>query len=130
MVGGAKCLKADVCQLELLLSQLVLQLEDDFSLSFRAFTQPATGITQREEEGVTSRVIPNTHTHNLETKNTHLKESRELFSGKPESVMKTCTGRYNTEVSGGTETFGTANPSHKQKLNHFSADHPHDIFQL
>lgn len=63
MVGGAECLQADVRQFELLLSQLVLELEDDLRLCLGAFTQPATGITHTEEEGVTSRVMPNKHTH-------------------------------------------------------------------
>lgn len=66
MVGGAQRLQADVCQLQLLLPQLVLQLEDNLGLGFGAFAQPATRITHREEEGVTSRVI--SHTHNLERK--------------------------------------------------------------
>lgn len=50
-MGGAKCLQADVRQFELLLPQLVLQLEDNFSLSFGALAQPTTGITHREEGG-------------------------------------------------------------------------------
>lgn len=62
VVSRAKRLQADIRQLELLLPQLVLQLEDDFGLGLGALAQPATGITHREEEGVTFGVIPSTHT--------------------------------------------------------------------
>lgn len=67
-MGGAERLQADVCQLELLLSQLVLQLQDDFSLGLSAFTQPATrdytwGRRGGGGRGVILRVIPNTLTH-------------------------------------------------------------------
>lgn len=105
-MGGAQRLQADVCQLELLLPQLVLQLEDDLGLGFGAFAQPATGITHREEEegGHLEGYI--THTQSGE-KITHLKETRELkFRGKLESVVE-------------MGTFGTANPSHSQ-YNFFS----------
>lgn len=51
MVGGAERLQADVGQLQLLLSQLVLQLEDDLGLGLGALAQPAVGITHREAGG-------------------------------------------------------------------------------
>lgn len=44
VVGRAERLQADVRQLELLLSQLVLQLEDDLRLRLCALAQPATGL--------------------------------------------------------------------------------------
>lgn len=96
VVGGAKRLQADVCQLELLLPQLVLQLKDDFSLSFGAFAQPANGVTHREEEeGVTSTVIQNTHTHSLEWTNTHLQETVQREAGVS---GENCS--YNMKVNG------------------------------
>lgn len=51
VVGRAERLQADVSQLQFLLSQLVLQLEDDLCLGLSALTQPAVGITHREAGG-------------------------------------------------------------------------------
>lgn len=82
-MGRAKRLQADVCQLELLLPQLVLQLEDDLRLSFGAFAQPATGITHREEEGGHPQGSYQTLTQSGEQKYT------VTFRGKLESVVKT-----------------------------------------
>lgn len=51
VVGRAERLQADVSQLQLLFSQLVLQLEDDLGLGLGALAQPAAGITHREAGG-------------------------------------------------------------------------------
>lgn len=51
VVGRAERLQADVGQLQLLLSQLVLQLKDDLGFGLGALAQPAVGITHREAGG-------------------------------------------------------------------------------
>lgn len=88
VVGGAERLQADVSQLQLLLSQLVLQLEDDLGLGLGALTQPAVGITHREAGG------------------------REEFEGRGRvAVGRHLDGYGSTEVSRGERTeFGTAKP--------------------
>lgn len=71
MVGGAECLQADVCQLELLLPQLILQLEDDFGLGFGAFAQPANrDYTQGGGGGHLEGYTKHTHTQSGEKKYT------------------------------------------------------------
>ena len=89
VVGGAQRLQADVCQLELLLPKLVLQLEDGFRLGLGAFAEPATrDYTQGGGRGSPPGLYQ-THTH-THRRNTHLKETGELkFRGKLESVAGT-----------------------------------------
>lgn len=66
VVGGAERLQADVCQLELLLPQFVLQLQDDFSLGFGALAQPAIrDYTQGGGRGSPRRLCQHTHTHTV-----------------------------------------------------------------
>lgn len=107
VVGGAERLQADVCQLELLLPQFVLQLQDDFSLGFGALAQPAIrDYTQGGGRGSPRRLCQHTHTRSWVT-NTHLEETGELkLRGKLVSVKVFCRGEYNTKVrgtGGGTE---------------------------
>lgn len=70
MVSGAKGLKTDVRQLQLLLPKFVLQLEHDFRLGLGALAQPGVGMKQGgrkvEGGGVTSTVTGHLHTHTLE----------------------------------------------------------------
>lgn len=68
MVSGAKGLKTDVRQLQLLLPKFVLQLQHDFRLGLGALAQPAVGMKQggRKVEGGSPRQLQGTNAHTLE----------------------------------------------------------------